>query len=352
MPNTNAESLGLDHLRSFIAVVETGSQGRASRRLRIAQATVSRHVDRVQEHFGGGLFEAGSSGPLSTRGLLVEQSVRAAMSELSQARDRLALDRPVLRIGFMRAVRPLVEKALRGQAGPRGKPDFDVRLLELAPEAQARALDRRELDIAISYATPEFASRADREGSLLADEPFALVIPERAWVRGKLSLPVLEPLVYAYSPRRFSSRLAPAEERWFRRRRLEPRRAVECALGSEILAYAASGRGYGFLPALWSMANHEGVVFAPTDFEATARIAVYTLRHVAPLVSDLRDTLTAGAREALRAFREVGGRRGDDTGADRPAGRSGARGLAPGRRGGGAVPARVELPGAARGGRT
>src|SRR5215475_782568 len=92
---TNADSLGLDHMRSFIAVVETGSQVRAAKRLRVAQTTVSRHIDRVQEHFGGGLFEAGSSGRLSTRGLIVEQAVRAAMATLSRTRDRLALDRPV-----------------------------------------------------------------------------------------------------------------------------------------------------------------------------------------------------------------------------------------------------------------
>jgi len=70
------------------------------------------------------------------------------MPELLQARDPPAVARPVLRIGFVRAARPLVEKALRGHAGPQNEPDFDVRLRELAPEAQARALDRRELDIA------------------------------------------------------------------------------------------------------------------------------------------------------------------------------------------------------------
>ena len=134
----NADSLGLDHLRSFLAVVETGSQARAAKRLRIAQTTVCRHLSRVQEHFGGNLFEAGSSGILSARGLLVEQSVRTAVAELSMTRERLEVNRPVLRIGFIRAMRPLVEKALRCHAKAQGAPAFDVRLQELTPEMRVR----------------------------------------------------------------------------------------------------------------------------------------------------------------------------------------------------------------------
>jgi DNA-binding transcriptional LysR family regulator len=301
---TNAESLGLDHMRAFIAVVETGSQAAAARRLRAQQTTISRHIKRVQEHFGGGLFVAGASGPLTTRGLLVEQSLRAAMAELSRTRDRLAVDRPVLRIGFIRAMRPLVEKALRSQVKVHGIPAFDVRLLELSNEVQARALVRRELDIAIAYAVPELATRAGIEASLVTEEPFALVIPERAWVDGRPSLAVLAPLLYAYSPRRLSNQVAEAGERWLSDHRLEPKSTVECAMGSEIIAYAGSGYGYGFLPALWSMADHEGVVFAPVaGFSATARIAAYSLQHVSPWVTRLRENLTTAAQVALQDFR-------------------------------------------------
>jgi DNA-binding transcriptional LysR family regulator len=299
----NADSLGLDHLRSFLAVVETGSQVRAGKRLGVGQPTVCRHVERVQEHFGGRLFEAGSSGRLSTRGLLVEQSVRAAIAELSRTRDRLAVDRPVLRIGFIRAMRPLVERGLREHSTARGVPAFDVRLQELTGEAQARALERCELDIAISYAFPELAARAGVEASVITEEPFSLAIPERAWVRGKPSRPVLASLLYAHSPRRFSSQLVAAESQWLRDNRLEPVRTIECELGSEILAYAGAGLGYGFLPALWSMGGHDGVVFAPIEFGATAKIAAYSLRHVSPWITGLRETLSTAARAALVRFR-------------------------------------------------
>jgi DNA-binding transcriptional LysR family regulator len=299
----NAESLGLDHLRAFIAVIETGSQVRAAKRLGVAQATVCRHIDRVQEHFGGGLFEAGASGKLSTRGQLVEQSARAAMVELSRTRDRLALERPVLRIAFIRPMRTVVEKALRGQGRAYGIPAFDVRLLELDSESQARALGRGELDIAICYALAELATRDGIEESLVTEQPFALAIPERAFVHGKIAVNVLAPLLYAHSPRRLSSQLADAGETWLKQQRLMPKRSVECELGSEILAYAGAGHGYGFLPALWSTANHEGVVFHPVrNFAATAKIAAYSLAHVTPWITRLRENLSAAARAALKEF--------------------------------------------------
>jgi DNA-binding transcriptional LysR family regulator len=81
--------------------VESHSQVAAARRLRVTQGTISRHIQRVQEHFGGGLFETGSSGKLSTRGLLVEQSVRSALAELVRTRERIARSAPVLGIDFI-----------------------------------------------------------------------------------------------------------------------------------------------------------------------------------------------------------------------------------------------------------
>jgi DNA-binding transcriptional LysR family regulator len=300
---TNAESLGLDHMHAFIAVVESQSQVAAARRLRVTQGTISRHIERVQEHFGGGLFEAGSSGKLSTRGLLVEQSVRAALAELVRTRERIARSAPVLRIGFIPAARPLLEQALRTLPKVRGIPSFEVRLFELATDKQARALGRRELDIAISYSLDGLVNRDGIEKSLVADEPFALVIPERAFSNATPTRSVLNTLVYAHSPRRMSAELSAAAERYLGQHRLQPSEWIECEWGSEILAYAGAGYGYGFLPALWSMSPHAGVVFVPlSDFGFSARIYAYSLEHVTPWVTQLREHLSAAARSALRGL--------------------------------------------------
>lgn len=301
---TNADSLSLDHMRAFIALSESGSQARAARALRppMSQATVARYVQRVQEHFGGGLFEPGNGARLTARGMIVLRSLQTVIAELSQARGRVALDRPLLRIGFIRIMRPIVEHALRMALGERG--DVEVRLVELHSERNARMLDERELDIAVCYAFDDlFEGASDVEMSLVTEQPIALVVPERAFVRGKLSLRALARLDYAHVPRRFSRELADAELLWLKRNGLKPRTAIECRLGTEIIAYAATGRGYGFLPALWSTTSHAGAAFAPLpNFAQTARIAAYSLPHVSPWVACFRESLVRAAHLALRDF--------------------------------------------------
>lgn len=97
---TKADALGLAHLRAFVAVVDAGTQSEAKRGLGTSQGSVARYLKRVDEHFGGGLFERARDGrlTLSTRGKLVEQSVRAALAELTRTRDRLDPSGPVLRL--------------------------------------------------------------------------------------------------------------------------------------------------------------------------------------------------------------------------------------------------------------
>src|SRR5688572_6419129 len=98
----NTDVLSMEHLRAFIAVIELKSQVNAAKRLGIGQGTVSRHIKRVQDHFGGELFESGGNGALSGRGRIVEEAARAALAALERARERVATERPVLRIGFVR----------------------------------------------------------------------------------------------------------------------------------------------------------------------------------------------------------------------------------------------------------
>ncbi|MEY4578178.1 MAG: hypothetical protein RL701_2881 [Pseudomonadota bacterium] len=293
----NADSLGLDHMRAFIAVIETGTQAQAAKRLELEQATVSRHVARVQEHFGGGLFLAGASGPLSTRGSLVEQSLRAALAELTRTRERLAMERPVLRIGYMRLLRPLIETALRSHVKAHDIPDYQVRLQEQLTEPPALALMRRELDIAIDYASPELAEKAGIEESIITEQPFALVVPAHAWSKGKLLIHNLAPLLYASLPARY---VGTATDTWLAENQLVPAHTVECEWATEIIAYAASGYGFGFLPALWSMVSHEGAVFVPLpSLMLKAKIAAYSLQHLTPWITRLREDLSAAARAAL-----------------------------------------------------
>jgi DNA-binding transcriptional LysR family regulator len=218
---------------------------------------------------------------------------------LVRTRERLA-ERPVLRIGFIRLARPLLEDALRQQHSERRAPRFDVRLLEMTSEAQARALGRDELDVAIGFDIPDLVSRADVETSIVAELRYALVLPERAWVNGQPSPRVLRTLSHVHPPRRYARANVEAAERWLMAHDIVPARALEQASATELIAYAASGHGFGFLLERWKAMASAGVVFANVpDYEATARIAVCSLRHVTTHVTALRTSLEASARAAL-----------------------------------------------------
>ena len=79
-----------------------------------------------------------------------------------------------------------------------------------------------------------------------------LALPERAYPRGKLARDVLGSLTYVDVSRRSSERVFDVQERWLKDHGVLPARRIECSAGSELLAYAAAGYGYGFLPALWT----------------------------------------------------------------------------------------------------
>lgn len=309
---TNDDSLAFAHLRTLIAVVETGSQNKAASKLDIVQSTVGKHLSRLDAYFGAALFEPGQGARLTARGKLVEKDARKLLSELERTRARVAMNRPIVRIGFNRASRPLVERALRELVPPRETSAFDVQLFELSSEAQANKLRTGELDVGVCYVLDHLFTADDQIEELkIVAEPYALVLPERAWKQAKPNLRALSSMSYTHVPRSFS-RVFDDAERWLHEQGLAPARRIECALATEILAYAGSGRGFGFLPALWSMVPHDGVVFARVaNFRPTATIAAYWLPNQANTVKPLLNRLPKVAREGLRGL--VG--REDDGGA-------------------------------------
>jgi DNA-binding transcriptional LysR family regulator len=300
---TNADSLGLDHMRAFLTFVEEKSQVRAAKRLLVSQATLFRHVKRVEEHFGDDLFDKVTGAKLSPRGRQVQQLLRSVVADLELGRRRLSRE-PVIAIAYVRMLRPFVERALRASARSKTGPRFDVRLHELPSEEQARQLRDGKLDVALCYARDDLLD--ELSGAVLSfgiESSYAIVVPERAVVRGTLNVRALARLHYVHPPDRFAKDVAAAGRAWLAANGLAAESRIECELGTEIISYAVSGRGYGFLPALWSAASHEGAAFVPvTGFVRAVRLAAYTREHVEHWVAPLREKLLAEVRMALRGF--------------------------------------------------
>ena len=56
----------LERIRSFLAVLEAGSVNQAANRLGVAQPTLSRHIQSLEQEIGGPLFERDTRGMLPT----------------------------------------------------------------------------------------------------------------------------------------------------------------------------------------------------------------------------------------------------------------------------------------------
>lgn len=293
------DSIRIAELTSFRAVQKHGGQNRASRHVDLSQTTVGRHMKRLRMYFGAPLFTPDWS-ELTVQGEIAWRAAQRVLETLEHARDQIA-SQP-LRIGFIRMVRPLVERALRQEK--RRTPELNVRLVELSSERQVSALDDDRLDIAICYALPQLERRGDLVHSLVCEQPFALVVPSHAHRRGELVPAALAPLDYVHPPRWLARHAVDAGERWLADRGLAPARKLQHELGSEVIAYAAAGCGYGFLPALWSSVAHDGAAFVPVPgFAPKAKVAAYSRLDGHASAKRLRKSLADAARAALRDFR-------------------------------------------------
>jgi DNA-binding transcriptional LysR family regulator len=96
--------MNLQHLRSLIAVADTGSITEASERIRITQPALSRRLQQLEEHFGAELLSRGRKGAQLTEiGRLVESEARILIARYDHLREQVrahqGLEGGTVRIG-------------------------------------------------------------------------------------------------------------------------------------------------------------------------------------------------------------------------------------------------------------
>lgn len=193
----------LRHLRYFLAVAEMLHFGRAAKKIRVSQPTLSQQIRQLEDELGATLFERGRAGvELTQAGDLFRAYASRAIEDVSAGQRAVGalqrLDAGVVRIGYLPSLRALVVPALA--AVLRKHPGVQI----AAEEAVARRVERRvaegKLDVGLSYApvrTPEVETEVVVESRLglvvsrahplaaskrvnvrqLVDEPFALLSP-------------------------------------------------------------------------------------------------------------------------------------------------------------------------------
>ena len=146
-------AVNLDVIRSFFAIIEHGSLNRAAVRLRLSQSTLTRQLHALEHEVGGRLFERTSSGvALTSAGHALADGLRPALAgfdaALEEARNLACGKRAQVRIGYlMSAAADYLHPALR--ALRKAHPEVKVKLLDLSPGEQIRALRQGQLDLAL-----------------------------------------------------------------------------------------------------------------------------------------------------------------------------------------------------------
>jgi DNA-binding transcriptional LysR family regulator len=145
-------------LRSFVAVVDTGSLTAAARRLNTTQPTVGRHIRAMERQLGETLFDRQPGGlvpsPRGTeiyeRAAAVEQAVTGLSASIAQINPQLSgLVRLTTSVVFATELLPgLLAELLR---------EHPLLQIEIIASDDVRNLLRREADVAVRFVRPDQA---------------------------------------------------------------------------------------------------------------------------------------------------------------------------------------------------
>ena len=178
----------LRHLRYFTAVVQWKGFREASRRLYIAQPSISEAVSDLESELGIKLFSReGRVARLTREGqIFYEEALKTlAQAERSIASARRAAKGEIgrLGIGFMGfATSPFLPALLRKYKSRH--PGVEFRLEENVPSGQDLAFDRGEIEI--GFTRPPSAHRSSSyESRLLFREPLVVALPKTRKVKTK-----------------------------------------------------------------------------------------------------------------------------------------------------------------------
>jgi DNA-binding transcriptional LysR family regulator len=151
-------SLDPRQLRAFLAVVETGSLGRAAEALHFSEPAVSRIIKRLEAQLHVQLFERRTTGmELTSFGHALLPYANRLSTEATHAIDEIdalrGLDRGTLRIGAVASAAVIILPAVLDRILARS-PGLQIQITEAVEDKLAQALANNAIDIVLSGAIP------------------------------------------------------------------------------------------------------------------------------------------------------------------------------------------------------
>ena len=274
----------LRELRSLLVVLEEGSVNRAARRLGVAQPTLSRHIQALEQEMGAPLFERGAWGMRATDlGFFVRdrfgpllRDYELAMAEgLAFAKGR----HEQLRVGFIgSAAARFLNPALTSLK--RELPNLKLFLFDQTPFEQLRELRDGRIDVAIIG--QEAASQSDefyrRDAAKLG---VCAVLPADHRLGGQSFVALAE-----LKAERFvgvAENAVPGRNSWITalcsRSGFRPRFIAKTASVAETFALVSGENAVSLIPDYIDGAPPPGVAFVPlSDRHATWNLLVLRQR--------------------------------------------------------------------------
>jgi DNA-binding transcriptional LysR family regulator len=260
----------LYQVRYFLAVVETGSFTKASKRVRVSQPTLSAGVQKLEQALGVPLFDRKSRRVfLTSAGTRFIERARAIVSEIQRAQAEVAdapQPRDVLHLGLLTtiaaaSVEPLLRDFLRAHPG------IIVELFEGTERELKNRIDTGQLDLALALERPERGVHSE----VLYEEGYSLAIAAHHPLAKKPSLQVTE-LAEDASIVRTRCEVLSETSRFFTRHNVRPRLVYRTDQDERALHMVGAGVGITVMPDHY---RAPGVARIPLEgFDERRRVAL------------------------------------------------------------------------------
>jgi DNA-binding transcriptional LysR family regulator len=291
----------LRQLRYFVAVAEELHFGRAAKRLGMTQPPLSQQIRGFEEEVGCELLDRRQRRHVrltpAGEALLPEarRLLREAEGLLRTAMRAARGETGALTIGFAAsAMFSPARDAIR--LFREIHPDVEVRLRELSTEAQADALRREIIDVAIMR---EPAPEPGVASETLLREPFVLAVPGHHPLGAAPSVRVTEigEQPFVLFPREVAGNLYNQVQALFVEGRIAPRVVQEALEWQTIIALVDAGLGLSFAPASFRRLRIGDVRYVPLEGSAIRTAVVVSYR--SSRRTALIESFLAAARRAM-----------------------------------------------------
>jgi LysR family transcriptional regulator, benzoate and cis,cis-muconate-responsive activator of ben and cat genes len=301
--------MNLRQLRTFCAIVESGSAALAAQALFVAPTAVSMQLAQLEADLGGELFDR-SRRPmeLTSLGQYLFPRAKELLSNAKRLDDEVKGiaqgKRGWIGIGFVRSANfALLPDSIRRFR--KACPDVHLDLVEVLTEYQPEKLLQERIDVGIARFIGPFERHAELDYTLICDDPFVAAVPLDSPLGKRKTVSVAELsaqpfILYPKDPRSpFGQQMVNA----LRAAGGDPVVGYEAIETHTALALVGAGLGVTMVGQSIAKNNRRDVKFLRvSDMKLTTTLVMLTRAHDdSKTVDAFRDAVTQPAKRRRRA---------------------------------------------------